>query len=46
VTSGAWSKKIWDGNQRVIDRMLLSFRWARLALVAAVGVWSLGLALE
>ena len=41
-----WNREIWDDNQRVIDRMLTSFRWACFALVAAVFVWSVGLALQ
>lgn len=41
-----WNREIWDDNQRVIDRMLASFRWACFALVAAVVVWSVGLALQ
>lgn len=41
-----WNREVWDDNQRVIDRMLTSFRWACFALVAAVVVWSVGLALQ
>jgi hypothetical protein len=41
-----WNREIWEGNQQVIDRMLQSFRWACLALVASVLVWSVGLALQ
>lgn len=41
-----WNREIWDDNQRVIDQMLRSFRWACFALVAAVVVWSVGLALQ
>jgi hypothetical protein len=41
-----WNRAIWEGNQEVIDRMLRSFRWACLALVASVLLWSIGLALE
>jgi hypothetical protein len=41
-----WNRAIWEGNQAVIDRMLASFRWACLALVASVLLWSIGLALE
>ena len=35
-----------EGNQAVIDRMLAPVRWACLALVASVLLWSIGLALE
>jgi hypothetical protein len=41
-----WNREIWEGNQKVIDRMLRSFEWACLALVASVLVWSVGLALQ
>ncbi|HEU6446573.1 MAG TPA: hypothetical protein VFL61_16080 [Gaiellaceae bacterium] len=41
-----WNREVWDDNQRVIDRMLTSFRWACFALAAAVVVWSVGLALQ
>jgi hypothetical protein len=41
-----WNREIWEGNQEVIDRMLGSFRWASLALVGSVLVWSVGLALQ
>jgi hypothetical protein len=41
-----WNREIWEGNQKVIDRMLGSFRWACLALVGSVLVWSVGLALQ
>lgn len=41
-----WNREIWEDNQRIIDRMLVSFRWACFALVAAVAIWSVGLALQ
>jgi hypothetical protein len=37
---------MWEENQAMIDSLVRAFRWACLALVGAVALWSIGLALE
>jgi hypothetical protein len=41
-----WNREMWEENQATIDRLVLAFRWACLALVGAVVLWSLGLAVQ
>ena len=36
----------WEANQAVIDTLFRAFWWACVALVAAVVLWSAGLAIE
>ena len=41
-----WNREVWEANQAVIDTLFRAFWWACVALVAAVGLWSVGLAIE
>lgn len=40
------NREVWEENQGTIDALVRAFRWACLALVAAVGLWTAGLALQ
>lgn len=40
------NREVWEENQAIIDGLVRAFRWACLTLVAAVGLWSLGLAIQ
>jgi hypothetical protein len=40
------NREVWEENQVTIDGLVRAFRWACLSLVAAVGLWTLGLAIE
>jgi hypothetical protein len=40
------NREVWEENQLTIDGLVRSFRWACLTLVAAVGLWTLGLAIQ
>lgn len=41
-----WNREMWEENQAMIDGLVRAFRWACLALVGAVCLWSLGLAVQ
>jgi hypothetical protein len=41
-----WNREVWEANRAVIDTLFRAFWWACVALVAAVGLWSVGLAIE
>jgi hypothetical protein len=41
-----WNQDAWESNQGVIDGLVAAFRWACLALVLAVAIWSFQLALD
>jgi hypothetical protein len=40
------NREVWEENQVTIDGLIRAFKWACLALVAAVGLWTLGLAIQ
>jgi hypothetical protein len=40
------NREVWEENQVTIDGLVRAFKWACLALVAAVGLWTLGLAIQ
>jgi hypothetical protein len=40
------NREVWEENQVTIDGLVRAFRWACLSLVAAVGLWTLGLAIQ
>jgi hypothetical protein len=46
VTLTDWIDGVWDLNQAVIYRLFLAFRAGSAMLVAATGVWSVGLAIH
>jgi hypothetical protein len=40
------NREVCEENQVTIDGLVRVFKWACLALVAAVGLWTLGLAIQ
>jgi hypothetical protein len=40
------NREVWEENQVTIDGLVRAFRWACLSLVAAVGLRTLGLAIQ
>ncbi len=41
-----WNREAWEENQVIIDSMIRFFKWSCYTLVAAVVLWSAGLALQ
>jgi hypothetical protein len=46
VTLAEWIQGTWDSNQGSIERLVLAFQMGCVMLVSALGLWSLGLALD
>lgn len=40
------NREVWEENQAIIDGLVRAFRWSCLTLVTAVGLWSVGLAIQ